>query len=70
MGKILIIIGAILVVAGVIIHYFNRIPFFGKLPGDFAFEKGNVKVYFPMATSIVVSLLLSLILYLINRYKN
>jgi hypothetical protein len=70
MGKILIIVGVIMVVSGVIIQYSDRIPFLGKLPGDITFEKGNVKVFFPLATSILISLLLSLIFYLFNRFKS
>ena len=70
MGKILIIIGVILVLAGIVIQWGGRIPFLGKLPGDIAVERSNFKFYFPLATSILLSLVISLIIYLINRYKN
>lgn len=69
MGKVLIIVGIILIVAGLIIHYGIRIPFFGKLPGDIYIERGNTKFYFPLATSIVVSIVLSLILLLISKIR-
>lgn len=69
MGKVLIIAGIILIVAGLIIHYGVRIPFLGKLPGDIYIERGNTKFYFPLATSIVVSIVLSLILLLISKIR-
>ncbi|HEX8037747.1 MAG TPA: DUF2905 domain-containing protein [Chryseosolibacter sp.] len=69
MGKILIIAGAILVVAGLIVQFAPKLPFPGKLPGDIVIDKGNFKLYFPIATSILISLVLSLILFLINKAK-
>lgn len=69
MGKVLILIGVILIVAGVVVTYFDRIPFFGKLPGDIRIERENFRLYFPLATSIALSIVISLILYLINRWK-
>lgn len=69
MGKTLIIVGAILIIIGIIIHYFKGIPWLGKLPGDISYRRGNFSFHFPIATSIIVSLLLTLILYLINKYK-
>lgn len=68
-GKLLIILGAILIGVGIIISYSDKIPFLGKMPGDVSFEKGNFKFYFPITTSIIISILLSIILALINRFK-
>ena len=68
-GKLLIIFGVIIVIAGVIIYFFDKIPFLGKLPGDIVVKKKNFTFYFPLMTSIVVSVILSLILYLIARLK-
>jgi hypothetical protein len=70
MGKFLIIAGVVLVVAGIIIQFADRIPFLGRLPGDISVEKQNFKFYFPITTSIVISILISLIVFLINKYKN
>jgi hypothetical protein len=70
MGKILIIAGVILIVAGLVVHFADRIPFLGKLPGDISINRGNWKIYFPITTSILISLLLSLLLYLFQRMKN
>lgn len=68
-GKLLIILGVILIGVGVVSIYSDKIPFFGRLPGDISFNKGNFKVYFPLATSIIISILVSIILALINRFK-
>jgi hypothetical protein len=70
MGKILIILGVVLIGLGLVIPYINRIPFLGKLPGDIIVEKNNFRIYFPIATSILLSVLLSVILYFINKFKN
>ena len=70
MGKFLIIIGFLIVLAGVILHYWPKLPFLGKLPGDVVIDRGNFKMYLPITTSIVVSILISLILLLINRAKH
>ncbi len=69
MGVLFIVIGVIFLIVGVIIYYFKGIPFLGKLPGDFSFKKGNFSFYFPLASSIIISIILSLILYLISRFR-
>jgi hypothetical protein len=69
MGKILIIIGIVIIIIGVIIHYFDGIPFLGKLPGDIHIKRENFSFHFPLATSLIISLILSLIFYLINKYR-
>jgi uncharacterized membrane protein len=72
LGKTLILIGLLLVAAGVIVMFRDSIPFIrhlGRLPGDMSVERGNFTFYFPVATSIVVSLVLSLILYLFGRLR-
>ncbi|SKC74680.1 DUF2905 domain-containing protein [Ohtaekwangia koreensis] len=70
MGKLLIIIGIVFIVAGIIVMYSDKIPYLGKLPGDIRVERENFRFYFPMMTSIILSILISLILYFINRWKN
>ena len=70
MGKLLIIVGILLIVAGLIITFFPRFPLPGKLPGDITVEKENFKLFLPITSSIIISILLSLIFYFINRYKN
>lgn len=62
-GKLLIITGAIIVVIGVVLLFADKILFIGRLPGDFYIKKKNFTIYIPLATSILLSILLSLIFY-------
>lgn len=67
-GKILIVAGIILIIAGLIIYFAgNKLTWLGHLPGDIRIEKENVKFYFPITTMILISVVLSLILYLIRK---
>ena len=70
MGKFLIISGIILVVTGLLIQFAPKIPFLGRLPGDFYFEGRNFRLYFPLASGIVISILISLVMLLINKAKH
>jgi hypothetical protein len=65
-GKFLVLLGAVIALIGLALMFAPKIPFLGKLPGDIHIKKDNVEFYFPLATSIVVSLLLSGILWLIS----
>jgi Protein of unknown function (DUF2905) len=67
LGKILIILGILLAVVGLIAVFRIQIPWLGKLPGDFYVKRNNVQIYFPLATCILLSLLLSAILYLFRK---
>jgi hypothetical protein len=69
MGKMLIIIGIILIVAGAIISYSDKIPFLGKLPGDVSIERENFKFYFPVTTCIIISVLISILFYIVRAIK-
>lgn len=66
-GKALIIFGVILIGVGLLLAFFNKIPFLGKLPGDILIHKKNFTFYFPLATSILISIVLSLIFWLWPR---
>ena len=70
MGKLLILFGAVLLIAGVLIEYGVKIPHPGRLPGDIVIEGKNSRFYSPIVTSIIISIILSLILYLINKFRN
>lgn len=63
-GKTLIIFGIILIGLGVLLALVNKIPFMGRLPGDIYIQKKNFSFYFPIATSILISIILSLIFWL------
>ncbi|MDF2945557.1 MAG: hypothetical protein K0S51_236 [Bacillales bacterium] len=61
-GKLIIIAGIVLIVLGIIMTYL------GKLPGDIVFKKGNTTFYFPIVTSILVSIIFSAIMYLFGKF--
>jgi len=68
-GKLLVMVGLGLVVLGLIFWFFgNKLHWFGNLPGDVRYEGKNVRVYFPWVTMLLVSILLSLIMWLIRRF--
>jgi Protein of unknown function (DUF2905) len=69
LAKGLILLGAVLIAVGFILLFFQKVPFLGKLPGDILIKRENFTFYFPLATSIIVSLLISLILYVIGKYR-
>ena len=66
-GKTLIIFGIILVGIGVLLNFMHKIPFLGKLPGDIYIQKKNFTFYFPLATSILISILLTFLFWLWSR---
>ncbi|MCL4491450.1 MAG: DUF2905 domain-containing protein [Nitrospirae bacterium] len=66
-GKILIIAGLFLVVIGGLLMLSGKIPWLGRLPGDIVIQKKNFTFYFPLATSILLSILLALVLWLLGR---
>jgi hypothetical protein len=70
MGKLLIVLGVVLVVAGVVLTVLGRanLPL-GRLPGDIVYRGKNTTFYFPLATSLLVSLLLSIVLYAVGRWR-
>jgi hypothetical protein len=67
LGKWLIVFEAILVILGVVFTLAGRIPWLGRLPGDIYIQRRNVTFYFPLTTSILLSVVLSLLLYLFFR---
>jgi len=70
LGKALVVIGLVTVVAGAALLLAERIGLpLGRLPGDFAYRGRNVRVFFPLGTSILLSILLSAILYAISRFR-
>ena len=66
-GKILIFIGLLLAILGVIFVFGNKLPFVGRLPGDIAIERKNYSFYFPVATCIIISVVMSFILWLFSK---
>ncbi len=70
LGKMLMILGGALFAIGAFFYFGGRLPFrLGRLPGDIAYKSGNTTVYIPIATSILLSVGLSLIFWLIARLR-
>lgn len=69
LGKILVILGVIIIVMGLLFMFADRIPMIGKLPGDIVIQKKNFTFYFPITTLILLNLLLWLAFWLIGKFK-
>jgi Protein of unknown function (DUF2905) len=68
LAKILIFSGIILVIAGLIMYFASdKLGWLGHLPGDIRIEKENIKIYFPITTMIILSVLISLIIFIIKK---
>lgn len=67
LGKTLIVIGLVIVAVGGVLLLAGRVPWLGRLPGDIYIQRGNFSFYFPLVTSIVVSVLLTLLFWLFSR---
>jgi membrane protein implicated in regulation of membrane protease activity len=67
LGKMLMALGGVLLIAGAVMTLGGKLPWLGRLPGDIAIERENFRFYFPLATSIVISIVLSLIAMLFRR---
>lgn len=66
-GRLLIVMGLILAASGVIISFVPRIPWLGKLPGDIYIKKEHFTFFFPLTTCILLSAIVSFILWLLRR---
>ncbi|MEK6558681.1 MAG: DUF2905 domain-containing protein [Planctomycetota bacterium] len=66
-GKILVVFGIIMIVVGGLFMFGSKIPFIGRLPGDITIQKKNFSFYFPITTSIIISIILSIIMWLLGR---
>lgn len=67
LGRLLMIVGAVVFVIGALLTLAGRLPWLGRLPGDIVVERGPVTFYFPIVTSILISLVLTLLLWLFRR---
>jgi hypothetical protein len=70
LGKLLMLLGVVLLVAGLLLIFFGRsnLPL-GRLPGDIFYRGKNTTIYFPLATSMVLSVALSLVFYVVGRFR-
>ena len=67
LGRLLILFGVILVVVGVALLWGPKIPWLGRLPGDIVYKSDRVTFYFPLVTCVVLSVVLSLVMWLFRR---
>lgn len=70
LGKALVLVGGVVILAGLLLMLFGKtnLPL-GRLPGDFLYRGKNTTFYFPLATSLLLSIVLSLLLYFIGRFR-
>ena len=66
-GKILIFFGIIMIVVGGLFLFGSKIPFIGRLPGDITIQRKNFSFYFPITTCIIISIVFSLIMWLLRK---
>jgi hypothetical protein len=66
-GKTLIVLGLVIAVVGLLLVFVGRVPWLGRLPGDIHIQRDNWSFYFPLATSIVISVVLTLLFWLFGR---
>jgi len=70
LGKLLILLGGALILGGILLLLFGRLHLpLGRLPGDIMYRGKNTTFYFPLATSILLSVLLTLVLYIIGKWR-
>ncbi len=68
-GKWIMVIGLLIVITGGIVYFFHdKLHWMGRLPGDIRVEKENFKFYFPLATMIIISILVTLVINIIKRF--
>jgi hypothetical protein len=67
LGKTLILLGLAIALLGVVLALAGRLPWLGRLPGDISVQRGQWSFYFPLATCLILSVALSVLLYLIGR---
>lgn len=71
LGKVLLLVGAVIVVLGALLLVLGRVPFLGRLPGDIYVRRGGTSFYFPIATclvlSVILTVLVNLVLFLLRR---
>ena len=68
-GKLFLIVGGIFILLGVLFLVAPQVPYLGRLPGDIHYQGKNVRVYFPIVTCIVLSVLLTILLNLFSGWK-
>ena len=68
LGKVFVLFGLVMVAVGGLLMFFEKIPYLGKLPGDIHIKKDNLEFYLPLATSLLISLVLSWAFWLMSYF--
>ena len=66
-GRLLILVGVVAIAAGVALLFLPRLPWFGRLPGDIVVQREHVTLYFPLVTSLVISIILTIVVNVFFR---
>ncbi|HKI97497.1 MAG TPA: DUF2905 domain-containing protein [bacterium] len=66
-GKLLIVTGIVLIAVGVLLQFAGRVPWLGRLPGDIYVQREHFSFYFPLTTSVLISIVLTVLLWLLRR---
>jgi Protein of unknown function (DUF2905) len=69
LGSTLMLLGAVLVVLGLVLHFGPSLPWLGRLPGDLRIERSGVRIYIPITSCLLVSLVVSGVLWLLGRLR-
>ena len=69
LGKLLMIAAGVVFLVGLLFYWQEKIPWLGKLPGDIVIKRNNFSFYFPLATCLLISIIISLLIFLINRIR-
>ena len=67
LGRLLIVAGVILVIVGAVFLLAPKLPWLGRLPGDITYQRGNFSFYLPLGTCILISIILTVIFWLLRR---
>jgi len=68
MAKMMVILGGLIMLTGLFFLFSDKLPFIGRMPGDFSYKGKNFSFYFPFATSLLLSIIISLVLYLFRKF--
>lgn len=66
-GKLLVVFGLVIAALGLVLMLVGRVPWLGRLPGDIYVQRGNWTFYFPLATGLLLSVVLTLVFWVIGR---
>ncbi len=69
MGRMLVVLGIVIAGIGLVLMFSDKIPLLGRLPGDITIKRDNVRIFFPITSSILVSILVSVMLWIFSHFK-